>query len=327
MKTKTVELDRILLSGEDADRYDFSHRPKLNELSASILTEGLLVPPVLKERKQGDLQIVCGFRRIRALRLIGSKQVEAVLISEQAGTDADCVRRSILENRWHRGFNEVERARLFTRLHDEFSALLPSLSDILKDDLKLPQDPAALEPYRFILTLAEAVLDGIALGRISLGQALLLKPFGNRTRILLYRLMDECELTLQESRQAAEWMLDMAHTESKGPGLEINEGFLDSPFAEGLPPRHKTKELLSMLRKKRFPLLVSWQERFDSTRKQSGLPAKGIRISHDPTFETTRVRVQFHAESEAEFTQTIDWISQAVLQGEVRRIFQALSVD
>ena len=327
MHTQAVELNKILDSGPAADRYDFSHRTDLSSLSVSIRKEGLMVPPLLNQRKQGDLQIVTGFRRVRALRGMGSDRVDAFVVSGETWTDVDCLRRSILENRWHRGFNEVERARLFTRLQDEFSHLLPSLDDILVDDLKLPRDSRSLAPYRFILTLPETLLNGIALGKISLGQALLLKPFPGHLRFTFYRFMTECELSLQESRQAAEWMLDTSHGEITCPGPENPEEPLASLLAEEGSPGRKTKKLFAAIRKKRFPLLESWQERFDSVRRESGFTGKGIRLLHDPTFETTRIRVQVEAESEPEFSRRIDWISHAVEKGTIRKIFQALSVD
>ena len=73
--------------------------------------------------------------------------MDAFVAPDREKTDADCLSRSILENRWHRGFNEVEKALLFTRLKDRSHHLLPELTDVLGKDLRVPREAEALEPY------------------------------------------------------------------------------------------------------------------------------------------------------------------------------------
>jgi hypothetical protein len=112
--------------------------------------------------------------------------------------------------------------------------------------------------------------------------------------------MSDCRLTLQESRRAAEWVLEAAGREGKGPREFLEEKDIRRIMNAREAPRQKAQRLFSLLRKRRFPLLESWKARFASACSQMGIQEKGIQISHDPTFETTQINVHVQAESEPE---------------------------
>ncbi len=327
MRYRRIELDRVLQEGPDARLYVFTYRPDLTDLTSSIEKAGLLVAPVLREDRSGTCRVVCGWSRIQVLRSLDRKSVDAFVASERELTDAECLSRSILENRWHRGFNEVEKALLFTRLTDRFPDLLPGLTDSLGRDLKVPREAGALEPYRFLLSLSQPILDSVALGGITLAQALLLKRLPESARIPFFRIVTECGLTYQEARKALEWIREAAGRENRGE----TEILLDPAIApcpgEAKDSRQKARLLLSGLSKRRHPLLEAWRDRFESARSGISARDKGIQVSHDPTFETTRVTVQFRAASELEFRQRLESLSEALRKGRIETLFDALSVE
>lgn len=325
MKVRRIELDRVLQGNPDDDLYVFTFRPDLNELRASIERSGLLVAPVLQE-DAGAYRIVCGSLRIKVIRQLGWKSVEAWVASSREWTDSECLSRSILENRWNRGFNEVEKALLFTRLRDRFSHLLSDLSDSLGKDLRAPQEGKALEPYRFILTLANPILECLARGDLSLGQALLLKKFPEEAHGVFCRTMTECGLTFQEARKAAEWILETARREGQGPLELLEEEGARCGLGENTKAREKAQRLLRALHLRRFPVLASWEARIASIRSQIRAKDKGIQVFHDPSFETTQVKVQILAASASEFRGRLETLVETVSEGSFERLFQALSV-
>lgn len=326
MKYMRIGLNRILQEGPDADLYIFTYRPDLTELTASIERAGLLTAPVLKEGDRGICRVVCGSSRIKALRRLGRESVDAFVASDGEWTDAECLSRSILENRWHRGFNEVEKALLYTGLIDRFYHLLPGLIDALGEGLRVPQGPEALEPYRFLLSLSEPILQGVARGKVALAQALLLRGFREETRPGFFRIMTECGLTVQESRKAAEWIREIAGREGRDAAELVHDEEILLILNEKGDPRQKARRLLKVLRRQRHPLLESWRARFVSARSQI-TQDRGIQISHDPTFETTQIKVQVQAASEPEFNRRLATLSEALRQGKIEGLFQVLSVD
>jgi hypothetical protein len=326
MNYQRIELDRILQGRPDDDLYVFTFRPDLNELRASIERWGMLVAPVLKECEAGAYRIVCGSLRIKVVRLLGWESVGAWVASDREWTDADCLSRSILENRWNRGFNEVEKALLFTRLKDRFSHLLSDLADPLGKDLRMPQEAKALESYRFLLSLGDPILECLARGDLSLGQALLLKRFPEDAHGMFCLLVAECGLTFQETRKAAEWILETVRREGRGPLEFIKEEASRCGLNEPGNPREKAQRLLSALRGRRFPVVASWETRVASARSQITEKDKGIQVFHDPTFETTQVRVQIQAASAPEFHQRLKSLCETSEEGKFEGLFHALSV-
>jgi ParB-like chromosome segregation protein Spo0J len=326
-RIEEIPLERILAASPDDEPYVFTYRPDTADLHASIETSGLLVPPVLREDGAGQIRVICGSLRIKVLRQLGRESVQALVVSASEWTDAECISRSVLENRWHRGFNEVEKAMVFTRLKDRFPHLLPDLAHVLVKDLTMPQNPEALDSSRFVLSLPKPILDGLASGSLSLGQALLLRGVPVEERLPLSRVMTECGLTFQESREALEWILDISGREKKGPSEILDDRHVRSILAGPGGPRQKAQPLLSVLRNRRYPLLESWKERFASARSQLGSEDKGIRVSHDPTFETSEIRLQISARSEAELSERLEILSCSLQEGKIRRLFQALSVQ
>jgi ParB-like chromosome segregation protein Spo0J len=326
MEYRKVELARIDPEATDAERYVFTYRPDLTELSASIEQSGLLAFPVLQEDRAGVCRAVCGSRRIRVLRGLGWKSVHAFVASHREMTDAQCLSRSILENRWHRGFNEVERALLFTRLRDRFPYLLPGLARALGKDLQVPQDERALEPYRFLLSLSEPILQGLARGELTLAQALLLRRLPQEVQEGFFRIMTECGLTSQESRKAVDWVQETARREQTETAAIVREQALQGVLKEQTDPRRKARLLFDALSRRRYPLLESWKDRFASVRSRLSPQDRGIRVSHDPTFETTQIQVMIQAASEPEFRERLAILSEAAEEGTIEELFQTLSV-
>ncbi len=327
MEFKPIEVDRILRDDPDADLYVFTCRPDLSGLLSSIESAGILVAPLLQQLAAGTYRVVCGSSRIEAIRQLGRRKVDAFVAYRTEMGDGECLARSILENRWHRGFNEVEKALLFTRLKDRFEPLLPRLTDALGEDLKVPQDEGALEAYRFLLSLPEPIRRSVALGELNLAQALLLKGLPEPAAMSFARLMCECGLTIQESRNAAAWIREIAAREGKEPEELIDEQTIQEAFNGASAPRERARRVLALLNERRHPLLESWRARFAIARSRISGPEGGIRVSHDPTFETTRIGVQIQAASETEFNQRLAILSEAAEQGKIAKLFQALSVD
>lgn len=324
VRYQKVGLGQVLQDGPAAQRFVFTFRPDLSDLLGSVRKAGLLVPPVLREAGAGLYQIVCGWRRIQAVRSLGHGSIEAFTGSRDELTDEACLRRSLMENRFHRGFNEIEKAIVFVRLQDEFSSILPRLSDVLEGDLCFPQDASALRDRRFLLSLSEPTRLRVATGRLSYGQALLLREFPSACRDLFCDLMVDCALNLQESRQAAQWIQEVSLRESEDPLRLLESLRAAAALNERRPPRKNAQVFLAVLRRRRYPTLDAARSRFESAWKETGLERIGLQAAHDPTFETGELRLQISAGSEDVLREQVQALSRALDQGTIRKVFFSL---
>jgi hypothetical protein len=137
----------------------------------------------------------------------------------------------------------------------------------------------------------------------------------------------QCRLTSQEARKAAEWIREAAGREGKDEAELIDEEGIRQVLNETTDPRDKAQQLFSVLNKRRYPLLESWKARVAAARSQISAKEKDIQVSHDPTFETTQIKVQIRAASEPEFRKRLATLCEATREGRIERLFRALSVD
>ena len=314
-------------TGEEAERFLFTYRPRLDELLESIRCMGLLHPPLLLERQEGRYyQIVCGSRRVEALSLLGKEEADAFVVGEHECGEAHCFRWSVLDNRFYRGFNEIERAMLFVRLQDSLSGLLPVLEDVLGEELRPPKDPEVTARYRAVLSLPKEIKDALALDEITLGHTLLLLKSPEECRRQLFSWIMECTLNTNEAREAIQGAMEVAARERMDPREYLTSPQFLEILATRSSPRHKAQLLLQRIRAERLPILEQWRFRFEEAKKNAHL-SKWVQILHDPFFETARLTFQITATSEAELNAKFQQVLNAIDEGRVRDLFRSLSVE
>lgn len=89
----------------------------LEELAASIKTQGLMQPVVVRPIGEQQYEIIAGERRWRASQLAGLAQIP-VLVREVA--DDAAIAMALIENIQREDLNPIEEAVAFKRLQDEF---------------------------------------------------------------------------------------------------------------------------------------------------------------------------------------------------------------
>lgn len=105
-----------LQPGQYQPRREMSHEA-LEELSASIKTQGLLQPLVVRKLATNQYEIIAGERRYRAAKLAGLDRVPVVI---QQVDDKTSLAMALVENIQREDLNPMEEARALQRLVDEF---------------------------------------------------------------------------------------------------------------------------------------------------------------------------------------------------------------
>ncbi len=90
----------------------------LEELRASIFSQGLVQPIVLRQIGKGDYEIISGERRWRASKLAGLETVPAIV---KEASDESVLAMSLIENIQREDLNPLEEAYAMQRLIDEFN--------------------------------------------------------------------------------------------------------------------------------------------------------------------------------------------------------------
>jgi ParB family chromosome partitioning protein len=182
----------------------------LVDLVDSIREHGILEPLVVAKTPAG-YQIVAGERRWRSARIVGLATVP-VIIKETS--PRGMLEMAIVENLQRVDLNPLERARAFQRLIDEFNL---STSEIAK---RVGKSQAYVSNSLRLLTLPDAIKDGVLSGLITEGHARALAGIGDP------KLMVEAyKIVLRESasvRRAEDLARRMKQQQGITPTNKVN---------------------------------------------------------------------------------------------------------
>lgn len=134
----------------------------LTELAASIEEHGILQPIVVTP-KDGGYQIVAGERRYRAAKLAGLDKMPALV---RTLTDQHKLELSLIENLQRRDLNVLETATAYLKLRDQFNLTLDQIGARVGG-----KSVSTISNTLRLLRLPQTVLDALAEGKLSEGQA------------------------------------------------------------------------------------------------------------------------------------------------------------
>lgn len=110
-------------SNDEQPRKSFDDE-KIIELAESIKHHGIIQPLILKQDKENYV-IVAGERRWRAAKLVGQKEVPAIIMDL---TEKQVLEISLIENIQRQDLNPIEEAIAYKKLLDEFKITQDELS-------------------------------------------------------------------------------------------------------------------------------------------------------------------------------------------------------
>jgi ParB family chromosome partitioning protein len=146
----------------------------VSELVESIREHGILEPLIIAKTPAG-FQIIAGERRWRAARVLKLEYVPAIV---KETNPQQMLEMAIVENVQRKDLNPIERAKAFLRLKDEFQF----------DNNQIAKKVSKSVPYVInclkLLTLPDALKDGLLSGLISEGHARALSSIGD-TRLMI----------------------------------------------------------------------------------------------------------------------------------------------
>lgn len=135
---------------------------RLDELAASIRSQGLIQPLVVRTRETGGYEIIAGERRWRAAQRAGLHAV-AVVVREIA--PARAFELAMVENLQREDLNPIEEAEGFDRLIREFGYTQESLAS------RVGKDRSTVANALRLLKLPPGVRTLVISGRLSMGHA------------------------------------------------------------------------------------------------------------------------------------------------------------
>lgn len=115
----------LIQRGKYQPRTDM-HQEALEELAASIKTQGVMQPIVVRPISSEKYEIIAGERRWRATQMAGLDSIPAII--KPVGDEA-AIAMSLIENIQRENLNPIEEAMALKRLQDEFELTQQEVAD------------------------------------------------------------------------------------------------------------------------------------------------------------------------------------------------------
>lgn len=173
------------------------NQESVSELVESIREHGILEPLIVAKTPAG-YQIIAGERRWRSARILKLEYVPAII---KETTPQQMLEMAIVENVQRKDLNPIERAKAFLRLKDEFNF----------DNHQIAKKVSKSVPYVInclkLLTLPDALKDGLLSGLISEGHARALSSIGDvRLTIEAYKIVLKEKASVRRAEDIARRM-------------------------------------------------------------------------------------------------------------------------
>ena len=156
---------------------------KLNDLAASIKSQGLVQPVIVRQLKGNSFELIAGERRWRAAQIAELRQIPAIV---RVVPDQATIAMSLIENIQREDLTPIEEAQALKRLIDEFDLTHQLAADAVG------RSRAAVSNLLRLLELSPAVRVLLDNGKIDMGHArALLSLDPNKQTLLAKRVVDE----------------------------------------------------------------------------------------------------------------------------------------
>lgn len=227
-EVKEVPLDLIVVNPYQPRRY-FS-QDDLEELSQSILSVGLIHPPVVRPLKNGTFELVSGERRFRASQLAGLKTMQVLVRDSSHAVSAQA---ALIENVQRVDLNPIEVAKALRSLIEQFGFDQDELA------LRIGKKRSTVANYLRLLSLPKNIQDSVSSEAITMGHAkAVLALEGFEKQNLLYELIIRDDLNVREAEEAA---LRISQKAKRQNLAYANRDFFLEQIAERLQQKLGTK--------------------------------------------------------------------------------------
>ena len=173
------------------------------ELAASIRQYGLISPISVRRNARGQLELIAGERRLRALEMLGEQTTDVILMSAY---DEDCALMALIENIQRENLNCFEEAEAYRAAMREHGLSQEELAQ------RLGRSPSCIANRLRLLRLSEAVRSRILEAGLSErhARALLRLPDEDGRAQALSRMVTE-QLSVRQSEELIDRMLKSQH--------------------------------------------------------------------------------------------------------------------
>jgi ParB/RepB/Spo0J family partition protein len=216
-RTVPASLIRVRDGGQDREHFD---QAELEQLAASIATDGILYPPIVRELADGTLELVAGERRTRAMRdVLGWNEIT---VDVRELTDEEAARAMLVENVNRVDLDPIAEARAYADRIDRFDATPAKIAS------ECGISPARVRDRLKLLELSEHVAHFVATRQIPLGHAVLMVSLDKPRQALALQAYQDGAASIGVFREVCARLSEEQAAELAS-GMFDGDSFLQNP--------------------------------------------------------------------------------------------------
>lgn len=302
------DLSQHLISIRDIDLrpgpFGMSFQFDPSPLARSIKEVGLINTPVLRKNDDGTLNIVLGFRRIKALQSLGWEEVPCRIVLESHMSPVKCLLLSLNDNLGTRSFNDVEKAMVISRLSKWLRK-----SDVVENYMPLLGLSAQESTRAFYCRIEDELNEDIKIliinGQLSLQAFKLVLQMDDEAKHAVFKLTTELKFNMNQQKQLIDYINDIKHIKNCPVSEILNiKSIRQIRDHTRLNNPQKVNAMLRELRSMIYPKLMDAEQSFKRMVSALDLP-EGVKISAPPFFEAPHYRMEILFESGEELKEKI----------------------
>ena len=312
-----VEIDGI---DAECDDFRISDDPDSAHLTDSLRAVGQLNPVILLERNTQPI-VVCGFRRIATLRLLGARTVTARILTAEDCCAMHPLELALRDNLAHRKLSPLEQARAVAKLRDICGVTRERLINEYMPLLGLPPRENALTTCLALHVARPELRRLFATDALTLASIERLSKLSEDEQCRFAVLMKVVRLSASSQKKTLDLLDDLAgmnRTPFTAPldASKIQEFLSDSKLSSF----QKGEKLYGALYRLRNPRVARAEADFAEQRKRLGLPV-AIRVTPPPYFETAGFRVEFDVANPEKFRELAAALQKVADSPELKKMF------
>jgi len=292
-----IPLQQIDLSD---DTFSVNYLPDLQKLRSSIQEIGL-IQPVLLRKKLDAYQIVCGFRRVSVMKVLGKSEIEARVFEEKEMDEFQLFSLSLHENLTTRGFNAVEKAIALDKLIHRFQIHPTAVIKTFLPSFSLEPNEKILNTYLSLAQMEDEIKTYVLKEEVSRSNIRRLSTLTPDSRMAVLSLISPLKLGENRLREILT-LLEETSRRNQSTVREIaGRPEIQAILSQNeLTPSQKTERVKKVLTDLRYPKLNQMEKEFEKNRRDLNLP-HNISLHHLPFFEGKGLKIEFQFETMEEY--------------------------
>lgn len=304
------------------DSYRITFAPRLEDLTRSIKTVGLVQPVIVRHTSEGTYQIVSGYKRVLVLKELGRQSVPALVSEPSDMSPTQAFLMNLHDNAIARQLNVIERATALAKLQQFYSM---NEEDLVKQFLPLMGDDPSYKILHQLLTLdqlTEPMKHHVVMSDLALSSASRIAEFSASTQQALLGVLSH----IRPSTNKLNELLTLIREIAARDGLSVEDilqryQLLQIVADSATPTAAKAMALKKALHGVKFPQLSEKQKRLTELIQGLELP-EAARLVADPYFEKQTFKLEYQFNQPEELNELVSKIQDAFDNQRWHQVFE-----